>query len=146
MAPLSLLPRLSGFGLLRQARLPLSTKASNNVPDAGVMEPVRQVFISQSSDVFSNLALEDWLYRHHDFEHKRLLLLRMFELIIATLQGLRLQHLQTLPSPHHADLPPHLLQVVHGAVVAPIGILQHLQESSPGLKQLRIKWKDLVAP
>ena len=66
-------------------------------------------------------------------------ILRMFELIIATLQGLRLQHLQTLPSPHHADLPPHLLQVVHGAVVAPIGILQHLQESSPGLKQLRVK-------
>ena len=36
---------------------------------------VTQVWISQSSDVFSNLALEDWLYRHHDFEHKRLLLL-----------------------------------------------------------------------
>ena len=33
------------------------------------------MWISQSSDVFSNLALEDWLYRHHDFEHKRLLLL-----------------------------------------------------------------------
>ena len=75
MAPLSILPRLSGLGLLRHARLPLSTKASSNVPEAGVMEPVRQVFISQSTDVFSNLALEDWLYRHHDFEHKRLLLL-----------------------------------------------------------------------
>ena len=73
-------------------------------------------------------------------------ILRMFQLIIATLQGLCLQHLQTLSSPHHADLPPHLLQVVHGAVVASIGILQHLQESSPGLKQLRIKWKDLVTP
>jgi len=76
MAPLSIiLPRLSGLGLLRQARLSLSTKASNNVPEAGHMEPVRQVWISQSTDVFSNLALEDWLYRHHDFEHKRLLLL-----------------------------------------------------------------------
>ena len=75
MAPLSLLPRLSGLGVLRQARLSLSTKASSNVPEAGVMEPVRQVFVSQSTDVFANLALEDWLYRHHDFEHKRLLLL-----------------------------------------------------------------------
>ncbi len=33
-------------------------------------DPVRQVFISQSTDVFTNLALEDWLYRHHDFDHK----------------------------------------------------------------------------
>jgi len=33
-------------------------------------DPIRQVFISQSTDVFSNLALEDWLYRNHDFNHK----------------------------------------------------------------------------
>lgn len=33
-------------------------------------EPVRQVFISQSTDIFTNLALEDWLYRHHDFKRK----------------------------------------------------------------------------
>ena len=33
-------------------------------------DPVRQVFISQSNDIFTNLALEDWLYRHHDFDHK----------------------------------------------------------------------------
>lgn len=38
-------------------------------------EPVRQVFISQSTDIFTNLALEDWLYRHHDFKRKHLLLL-----------------------------------------------------------------------
>lgn len=38
-------------------------------------DPIRQVFISQSTDVFSNLALEDWLYRNHDFDHKHLLLL-----------------------------------------------------------------------
>ena len=42
MAPLSILPRLSGLGLLRHARLPLSTKASSNVPETGVIEPVRQ--------------------------------------------------------------------------------------------------------
>jgi len=33
------------------------------------------VYISQSTDVFTNLALEDWLYRKHDFDHKSLLLL-----------------------------------------------------------------------
>ena len=27
-------------------------------------------FISQSNDVFTNLALEDWLYKNHDFDHK----------------------------------------------------------------------------
>jgi lipoyltransferase 1 len=38
-------------------------------------DPVRQVFISQSNDVFTNLALEDWIYKNHDFDHKHLLLL-----------------------------------------------------------------------
>jgi len=38
-------------------------------------DPVRQVFISQSNDVFENLALEDWLYKNHDFDHKSLLLI-----------------------------------------------------------------------
>jgi lipoyltransferase 1 len=35
----------------------------------------RSVFISQSNDIFSNLALEDWLYRNSDFSHHRVLLL-----------------------------------------------------------------------
>jgi hypothetical protein len=48
---------------------PLSTNVGPwDHPEAA--EPVRQVFISQSTDVFANLALEDWLYKHHDFEHK----------------------------------------------------------------------------
>ena len=38
-------------------------------------EPCRQVFISQSNDIFTNLALEDWIYRHNDFNHRHLLLL-----------------------------------------------------------------------
>ena len=47
----------------------LSTRAN---PDSNTMlkDPVRQVFISQSNDVFTNLALEDWLYKNHDFDHK----------------------------------------------------------------------------
>lgn len=51
----------------------MSTKT--NPESTALRDPVRQVFISQSSDVFTNLALEDWLYRNHDFDHKHLLLL-----------------------------------------------------------------------
>ncbi len=48
---------------------PLSTVvSSDDHPEAAW--PVRQVFISQSNDIFSNLALEDWLYKNHDFKHK----------------------------------------------------------------------------
>lgn len=35
----------------------------------------KSVFISQSYDIFTNLALEDWLYRHFDFSHHHVLLL-----------------------------------------------------------------------
>ena len=41
-----------------------------NKPSTVYRDPVRQVFISQSNDVFTNLALEDWLYKNHDFDHK----------------------------------------------------------------------------
>ncbi|XP_061397091.1 lipoyltransferase 1, mitochondrial-like [Musca vetustissima] len=35
----------------------------------------KSVFISQSYDIFTNLALEDWLYRHFDFSRHHVLLL-----------------------------------------------------------------------
>ncbi|XP_043253923.1 lipoyltransferase 1, mitochondrial isoform X1 [Colletes gigas] len=35
----------------------------------------KSVFISQSTDVFTNLALEDWFYRNHNFTNHHLLLL-----------------------------------------------------------------------
>ncbi|XP_076755812.1 lipoyltransferase 1 isoform X2 [Xylocopa sonorina] len=35
----------------------------------------KSVFISQSTDVFTNLALEDWLYKNYDFTDHHLLLL-----------------------------------------------------------------------
>ncbi|XP_046838246.1 lipoyltransferase 1, mitochondrial isoform X3 [Vespa crabro] len=35
----------------------------------------KSVFISQSNDVFTNLALEDWLYRNFDFTNHHVLLL-----------------------------------------------------------------------
>ena len=49
---------------------PTSNNSSDCETTAAFRDPVRQVFISQSTDVFTNLALEDWLYRHHDFDHK----------------------------------------------------------------------------
>lgn len=36
---------------------------------------VKSVFISQSSDIFTNLALEDWLYKNFDFINHHILLL-----------------------------------------------------------------------
>ncbi|EDV98233.1 lipoyltransferase 1, mitochondrial [Drosophila grimshawi] len=35
----------------------------------------KSVFISQSHDIFTNLALEDWLYKNFDFAHHHVLLL-----------------------------------------------------------------------
>ena len=35
----------------------------------------KSVFISQSSDVYTNLALEDWMYKNFDFSKHRVLLL-----------------------------------------------------------------------
>lgn len=54
----------------------VSTKTNPSKPESKVSrDPVRQVFISQSNDVFTNLALEDWLFKNHDFDHKHMLLL-----------------------------------------------------------------------
>ena len=50
-------------------KLLLSTRAHPE-SNTTLKDPVRQVFISQSNDVFTNLALEDWLYKNHDFDHK----------------------------------------------------------------------------
>lgn len=57
------------------------TKSNNNhskgsnipqILDANIR---KSVFISQSYDIFTNLALEDWLYRNFDFTHHHVLLL-----------------------------------------------------------------------
>jgi len=62
--------------MFRQFVRRFATLQKTGKPESTVLkDPVRQVFISQSNDVFTNLALEDWLYRHHDFAHKHLLLL-----------------------------------------------------------------------
>jgi len=61
--------------LMKQIGIKLLSTRANPVSDTILKDPVRQVFISQSNDVFTNLALEDWLYKNHDFDHKHLLLL-----------------------------------------------------------------------
>lgn len=35
----------------------------------------KSVFISQSNDIFTNLALEDWIYKNNDFDKHHILLL-----------------------------------------------------------------------
>lgn len=41
----------------------------------GPNEIKKSVFISQSYDVFTNLALEDWIYRNYDFTNHHVLML-----------------------------------------------------------------------
>lgn len=43
-----------------------------DIPDQDIE---KSVFISQSHDVFTNLALEDWLYRNFDFTAHHVLML-----------------------------------------------------------------------
>lgn len=50
-----------------------STANNNNgITDSEIK---KSVFISQSYDIFTNLALEDWLYRHFDFSRHHVLML-----------------------------------------------------------------------
>lgn len=50
----------------------LSSSMVKKIPDSDIR---KSVFISQSNDIYTNLALEDWLYRHFDFCHHHVLLL-----------------------------------------------------------------------
>lgn len=50
----------------------LSSSDIKKIPDSEVR---KSVFISQSNDIFSNLALEDWIYRNFDFAHHHILML-----------------------------------------------------------------------
>lgn len=47
------------------------TNAIKNIPDEQIK---KSVFISQSHDIFTNLALEDWLYRNSDFTQHHVLM------------------------------------------------------------------------
>lgn len=50
----------------------LSASDVKKIPDGDVK---KSVFISQSNDIFTNLALEDWIYRNYDFAHHHILML-----------------------------------------------------------------------
>lgn len=47
----------------------------STLADNGQKEIKKSVFISQSYDVFTNLALEDWIYRNYDFTNHHVLML-----------------------------------------------------------------------
>lgn len=48
----------------------------SNISNTGKEANVKKsVFISQSNDIFTNLALEDWLYRHFNFANHHVLML-----------------------------------------------------------------------
>lgn len=49
------------------------SKSVNELPKETSIR--KSVFISQSNDIFTNLALEDWLYRNFDFSHHHVLML-----------------------------------------------------------------------
>lgn len=65
---------LVGLGTLRYASTG-STLSKNSKSTNSVKPPKRVVFISQSTDVFSNLAFEDWLYKNWSFEKRNILFL-----------------------------------------------------------------------
>lgn len=52
-----------------------SFSAQQSSEKARESDTVKSVFISQSNDIFTNLALEDWLYRNFDFTNHHVLLL-----------------------------------------------------------------------
>lgn len=52
-----------------------STYKKSNDNDDKSLPIKKSVFISQSTDIFANLALEDWLYRNYDFANHHILLL-----------------------------------------------------------------------
>lgn len=98
---LHLLQRLGAASSAAITRLASSTNDNNNVTDTATTTTTptpttttttsgnkrktlaavadadikKSVFISQSSDIFTNLALEDWLYKNFDFGHHHVLLL-----------------------------------------------------------------------
>jgi len=55
----------------------LARHITADAPMAPKLKPklTKTVFISQSNDVFTNLALEDWLYKNFDFSNHHLLLM-----------------------------------------------------------------------
>lgn len=54
---------------------PINTAGSNDIVKSSGNSIKKSVFISQSYDVFTNLALEDWIYKNYNFEKHHVLML-----------------------------------------------------------------------
>lgn len=52
-----------------------NSRAPHPIKDIPDDEIKKSVFVSQSHDIFTNLALEDWLYRNFDFSRHHVLML-----------------------------------------------------------------------
>lgn len=50
-------------------------KKQNAVQNVDETKIAKSVFISQSNDIFTNLALEDWMYKNFDFTNHHVMLL-----------------------------------------------------------------------
>ncbi|XP_046978981.1 lipoyltransferase 1, mitochondrial isoform X2 [Vanessa cardui] len=50
----------------------MAKKTSNDLPPEG--EITKSVFMSQSTDIYTNLALEDWMYRNMDFSNHHVMM------------------------------------------------------------------------
>jgi lipoyltransferase 1 len=80
---ISKLRRIAIIGVTRNNPLVVSSMKAVNYSastrqcseEAADSEIVKSVFISQSNDIFTNLALEDWLYKNFDFTNHHILLL-----------------------------------------------------------------------
>lgn len=54
-----------------------TTSKINSNDDSNNNSIRKSVFISQSYDIFTNLALEDWIYKNYDFTNHHVLMLWM---------------------------------------------------------------------
>lgn len=59
-------------GMVRILRYASTKRPVMDIPEESIK---KSVFISQSTDIYTNLALEDWFYRNYDFSKHHVLLL-----------------------------------------------------------------------
>lgn len=75
--PTKSVPALGALQATRKYSATPESTTNNDSDVKGILDKniKKSVFISQSYDVFTNLALEDWLYKNFDFSHHHVLML-----------------------------------------------------------------------
>lgn len=63
------------FAPVATAKFSTDTSKPDNVASSTLDKIRKSVFISQSYDIFTNLALEDWIYKNYDFGNHHILML-----------------------------------------------------------------------